>query len=176
MKKITFVIGGGRSGKSHHALSLAQGYQGRLALIATAEPFDDEMRVRIKKHREDRGDSFITIEDPFELGSALESLSADVEVVVIDCLTVWLGNLMHHREKKDDDYPEVAQFLDLLGEPPCHIIIVSNEVGMGIVPHNALARRFRDLAGWVNQQVAERADCVILMVSGIPIIVKRGTE
>ena len=176
MKKITFVTGGGRSGKSRHALSLAQGYQGRRAFVATAEPFDDEMRLRIRKHKEERDDSFITIEEPLELGSTLESLSVDVEVAVVDCLTVWLGNLMHSRENEDDEYPEVTRFLDILLEPPCHLIVVSNEVGMGIVPHNGMARRFRDLAGWVNQQVAERAGCVILMVSGIPVSVKGGMK
>ncbi len=176
MKKITFVTGGARSGKSHYALSLAQNYQGKRAFIATAEPFDEEMRERIKKHRQERGDSFITIEEPIKIKDTVESLSADVEIAVIDCLTVWLGNLMHQLRNKVDEHPEIFRFLDLLNKPPCNLIIVSNEVGMGIIPHSSMARRYRDLAGWVNQQVAKQADSVILMISGIPINLKGETK
>ena len=175
MRKITLITGGGRSGKSRHALDLARAHQGKRGFVATAEPFDEEMRERIKRHREERGDSFLTIEEPLDPGGALISLPDDVEVTVVDCLTVWLGNLMHHRGNEDGDYSEVNRFLSLLDAPPCHLVIVSNEVGMGIIPHEGLARRFRDLAGLVNQEVARRADCVILMVSGIPITVKEGT-
>jgi len=174
MKKITFITGGARSGKSRYALSMAQGCRGTRAFVATAEPFDDEMRERIRKHRKERGDTFITVEEPLDLREAIESLPAEVEVAVVDCLTVWLGNLMHRRECENDEYPEVFRFLDLLGKPPCDLIVVSNEVGMSLIPGNAMARRFRDLCGWLNQQVAETADSVILMVSGIPITVKRG--
>ena len=174
MKKITFITGGARSGKSRYALSLAQGCRGGRAFVATAETFDDEMRERIRKHRKERGDAFITVEEPLDLRRAIESLPADVEVAVVDCLTVWLGNLMHWLESENDEHPEVVRFLDLLGEPPCDLIVVSNEVGMSIVSGNAMARQFRDLCGLLNQQVAERADRVILMVSGIPITVKGG--
>lgn len=175
MKEITFVTGGGRSGKSRYALSLAQDYQGKRIFIATSEPFDDEMRVRIKKHREERGGSFITIEEPLDLGGALDSLSTDVDVVVIDCLTVWLGNLMHRQEALASDAPEILKFIEMLDNPSCNLIVVSNEVGMGIIPNNAMARCFRDLAGTLNQRVAEHADRVILMVSGIPVYVKGGS-
>ena len=175
MKEITFVTGGGRSGKSRYALSLAQSYQGKRVFVATSEPFDDEMRMRIRKHREERRDSFITIEAPLDPGGALASLSSGVEVVVIDCLTVWLGNLMYRQETLVSDAPEILKFIGMLDNPPCDLIVVSNEVGMGIIPENAMARRFRDLAGALNQRVAEHADRVILMVSGIPVFVKGGS-
>ncbi|RPJ54530.1 MAG: bifunctional adenosylcobinamide kinase/adenosylcobinamide-phosphate guanylyltransferase [Acidobacteria bacterium] len=173
MRKVTLITGGARSGKSRHALVLAQANPGRRAFVATAEPLDEEMLERIRRHREDRDPSFLTIEEPVDLGKALRSLPADVEVAVIDCLTVWLGNLMHCRRDEAGEPPELRELFALLAAPPCDLIIVTNEVGMGIVPGEAVARRFRDLAGRINQEVAKRADVVILMVSGIPIIVKQ---
>ncbi|HUL23868.1 MAG TPA: bifunctional adenosylcobinamide kinase/adenosylcobinamide-phosphate guanylyltransferase [Thermodesulfobacteriota bacterium] len=172
MSNITLITGGGRSGKSRHALEVARAHQGKRVFIATAEPFDDEMRKRIRRHRDGRGESFLTIEEPLDPGGALLSLTDDVEVAVVDCLTVWLGNLMHYRGNEDDEYSEVSRFLSLLDTPPCNLVIVTNEVGMGIIPHEGLARRFRDMAGFVNQEMARRAHRVILMVSGIPIPVK----
>jgi adenosylcobinamide kinase/adenosylcobinamide-phosphate guanylyltransferase len=172
MKKITLITGGARSGKSRYALSLARKYRGKRAFVATAEPFDDEMRDRIMKHRKERGEAFITAEEPIDLRQAIDSLPGDVRVAVVDCLTVWIGNLMHKSDGADADYPEINHFLDLLDYPPCDLCIVSNEVGMSLVPENAMARRFRDLCGVLNQQVAERADRVVLMVSGIPVTVK----
>jgi len=168
------ITGGARSGKSRYALSLAQAHRGSRAFIATAEPFDDEMQVRIRKHREERGVSFITIEEPLELTRTIDSLPADVKIAIVDCLTVWLGNLLHYQRDTADDYPEITRFVELLDRPPCDLIIVSNEVGMGIVPQNDTARRFRDLCGQMNEHVAERSDRVILMVCGIPITVKGG--
>jgi len=173
MKKVTLITGGARSGKSRYALALAQCYPGRRAFLATAEPLDDEMRERIRRHREDRDRSFLTIEEPLDPAKALRSLPRDVEVAVIDCLTVWLGNVMHYRRDEAGEPPELRELFALLAAPLCDLIIVTNEVGMGIVPGEAVARRFRDLAGWINQEVAKRAHVVILMVSGIPIIVKQ---
>ena len=170
---ITLVTGGSRSGKSRRALELAAPYA-RKALIATAEPVDEEMRRRIAAHREERDASFETIEEPRDLASALERLPAGIEVAVIDCLTVWLGNLMHQAAADSDlaspeTFPEIAAFLARLDDPPpCDLIVVTNEVGMGLVPTSAMGRAYRDLAGGVNQQVAARARRVILMVSGVP--------
>ncbi len=170
---ITLVTGGARSGKSRHALELASTY-GRKAFIATCEPFDEEMRRRVAAHREERDASYQTFEEPRDLASALARLPAEVEVAVIDCLTVWLGNLTHHAEPGADlsqlsTFPEIAAFLARLDDPPaCDLIVVTNEVGMGLVPTTAMGRAYRDLAGTVNQRVAARAERVILMVSGIP--------
>ncbi len=172
MRKVTLVTGGGRSGKSRYALQLAGRCNGKRVFIATAEPFDDEIRARIGKHREERGEAFQTIEEPLDLAGALRALSDDVEVAVVDCLTLWLGNLMHHHGAGTEDHPEVSELLQILDAPPCDLIIVTNEVGMGVIPENAMARRFRDAAGRLNQEVARRAGQVVLMVSGLPVHVK----
>ncbi len=171
MKTITLITGGSRSGKSRYALELAEKYTTK-TFIATAQPFDEEMRARIAKHQEERDSSFVTIEEPINLGKAFCSLPANTEVVVVDCLTVWLGNLMHRAESDTEDYPEVTSFLNVLEAPPCDLILVSNEVGMGIIPDNRLSRRFKDLAGNLNQEVAKQADKVVLMVSGCALNVK----
>ena len=173
MKNITFITGGARSGKSRYALDLTAGACTK-TFVATAEAFDDEMQKRIENHKEERSNDYQTIEAPLNLGNAIREISAQSQVAVIDCLTVWLANILHHRESDDDSYPEVNEFLETLANPPCDLVIVSNELGMGIVPDGHLSRRFRDLAGRLNQQVAALANTVVLMISGIPILVKNG--
>jgi len=172
MNRITLVTGGARSGKSRYAVETAMAFPRRL-FVATAEPFDDEMRERIAKHRAERGDAFRTVEEPEHLASVLRAVPPDVDVVLIDCLTVWLGNLMHRHGADRAGYPPVDAFLDALAAPPpCALVLVTNEVGMGIVPEHPMGRRFRDLAGGVNARVAAIADRVVFMVSGIPMVVK----
>jgi adenosylcobinamide kinase/adenosylcobinamide-phosphate guanylyltransferase len=175
MRRVVLVTGGGRSGKSGQALRLASSY-GRKAFIATALAGDDEMLERIARHRRDRPASFVTIEEPADLAGAVRSVPPGTEVAVIDCLTVWLGNLMCAPDAPGEEFPQVDEFLALIEDPPCDLIVVTNEVGMGIIPANALARRFRDAAGRLNQQVARRADAVVLMVSGIPLYLKGSAE
>jgi len=172
MNRVTLVTGGARSGKSAHALSLALRREGKRAFIATAEAFDDEMRERIETHRRERGGAFLTAEEPLDPARALRSLPGDVTVALVDCLTVWLGNLMHRDGAVDDTCPQVVSLMEFLKDPPFGLVIVTNEVGMGIVPQNDAARRFRDLAGRVNRESAALADEVILMVCGIPVTVK----
>ncbi len=171
MSRIVLVTGGEKSGKSRHALSLAA-CRAKKAFIATAEAMDVEMSRRIAKHRENRDPSFHTVEEPSDLAGALRSIPPDTEIAIVDCLTVWLGNLMHRHGTGETAYPEVAGFLEVLETPPCDLVIVTNEVGMGIIPGNEMARRFRDISGELNQSVARLADQVILMVSGIAVIVK----
>lgn len=172
---VTLVTGGARSGKSQHALELAGRFAHR-AFIATAEPFDPEMRERIARHRRER-DGFATLEEPVDLAGALSRLPAGTEVAVVDCLTVWLGNLAWRREPEPpptdpEAVDEVRALLEALKSPPCELILVTNELGLGITPENAMARAFRDLAGRLNQQVAARAERVVLLVSGIPWTLK----
>ncbi len=167
---ITFITGGAKSGKSRHALELADGHR-RKVFIATAEPIDEEMAHRIERHRTERDPSYVTVEEPYRLAHALRELPTDTEVVVIDCLTVWLGNLMH-RHGNAPPYLEVDAFIEALHWVTCPVIIVSNELGLGIVPENELARQFRDLAGSLNQQIARLAHQVVLVVSGIPMTIK----
>ncbi len=214
---LTLVTGGVRSGKSRHALELAGPYRRRL-FVATAEAFDDEMRLRIARHRAERAERFETLEEPLDPGAILRQPPPGVDVILLDCLTVWIGNLMHHQgqDVSLDDAPFRTLFdalenlakpqrttrrsslhsgippaivelegrapsrplsasgivHDALAKPPCDVILVTNEVGMGIVPDNPMARRFRDLAGGINARAAELADQVIFMVSGIPLRLK----
>ena len=171
MKRIILVTGGSRSGKSKHALELAAPYKNKV-FIATAEATDDEMRARIELHRRERDPSFLTLEEPVELAATLKSLPESIEVAVLDCITVWLANLAHRDKIIDGNCPEIDAFLNILDTPVCHLILVTNEVGMGIIPGDSATRRFRDRAGAINQQLAQRAHEVILTVCGIPIRVK----
>lgn len=172
----SLITGGARSGKSRFALALATRHS-RPAFIATAEPFDDEMRLRIERHQQERDERWFVIEEPVDLAGALRRLPGGIEIAVVDCLTVWLGNLMHRRgdSVRSGDlevYGEVAAFLAELDRTARPLVLVSNEVGLGIVPVSPLARAFVDLAGRLNQEVAARAQQVIFMASGLPLVLK----
>ncbi|MBM4135636.1 MAG: bifunctional adenosylcobinamide kinase/adenosylcobinamide-phosphate guanylyltransferase [Nitrospira sp.] len=170
-KKIVFITGGARSGKSLFALAEASKINGKKAYIATAEALDEEMRQRIENHKRHRGDEWITYEEPLKIADVVKEIEGKYSVIVIDCLTLWLSNIMH--SNLDISY-KIENFVDTL-RITCHasrIYIVSNEVGMGIVPENEMARRFRDMAGFLNQRIAEIADEVYLLVSGISLKVK----
>ena len=162
------MIGGARSGKSRHAETLVGQCAAPHAYIATAQAFDDEMRARIDEHRARRSADWQTIDAPFELVSALNDVP-DRQSVLIDCLTLWLTNVMLAERNVDQ---ESRQLADVLAKPRGPWFVVSNEVGLGIVPDNPLGRRFRDAAGRLNQMVAERASSVIFMVAGLPMKVK----
>jgi adenosylcobinamide kinase/adenosylcobinamide-phosphate guanylyltransferase len=161
--QITFVLGGARSGKSHHAEALIAAHPPRWRYVATGQAFDDEMRERIATHQARRDARWETMEAPLDLAAAL---AVDAPVLV-DCLTLWVSNLL--LADRDPDWPGLLAALDVRAAPT---VLVSNEVGLGIVPDNALARRFRDIAGLLHQRVAARADRVVLMVAGIPMVVK----
>ncbi|HEY1857809.1 bifunctional adenosylcobinamide kinase/adenosylcobinamide-phosphate guanylyltransferase [Acidocella sp.] len=172
---LTLVLGGARSGKSGFAQAKAEVQAeahglpaGRLVMIVTGQAFDDEMRQRIEQHRRERGDAWRTVEAPLDLPQALESVGAD-DVVVVDCLTLWLSNLMLAGQ---DVATETDALLATLRRTKNPVWLVSNEVGLGIVPENALARRFRDEAGRLHRQLAAQADHVVLMVAGLPLKVK----
>ncbi|ESY78003.1 adenosylcobinamide kinase [Mesorhizobium sp. LNHC221B00] len=166
--KLTFIIGGARSGKSAHAETLATALPSPWTYIATADAFDDEMRERIALHRSRRGEGWSTIDAPLDLAGAIEALP-DNQPVLVDCLTLWLTN---HMLGERDLEQECQRLAAVLSRPRGPWFVVSNEVGQGIVPDNALARRFRDAAGRLNQQVAAIADTVLLMVAGLPLKVK----
>lgn len=166
---IIFVTGGARSGKSRHALGIAAGpgYH-RPAFIATAEAFDEEMAERIRRHREERDARFFTIEEPVDLAGALRRVPPGTDLVIIDCLTVWLGNLLHRGGTEE----KIERFLIALDDPPCPLVIVSNEVGLGGIALTPMGRAFTDLLGRLNQDVAARADRAVMMVSGLPLVLK----
>lgn len=170
--KLTLVLGGARSGKSRQAESLMAACRPPWFYIATAEAGDAEMARRIADHRARRGGDWQTIEAPHDLAGALASIPSDAPVLV-DCLTLWLSNRM----LSDADIEvEVARLEAALGGRLGPTILVSNEVGFGIVPDNALARRFGDLQGSLNQRLAARADRVVLVVAGLPLTVKPRSE
>jgi adenosylcobinamide kinase / adenosylcobinamide-phosphate guanylyltransferase len=171
--KITLITGGVRSGKSSFALALAKTTYKKKVFIATAVPFDEEMRERIQNHQRERGSGFYTVEESLHLTEAVMNLPRDVDGVVVDCLTVWLGNLFHHYEEKQPSIKdEVDRFLGILGSLSSDLILVTNEVGWGIVPDNPLARAFRDMAGRLNREIAQKAHHVYLLCCGIPLTLK----
>jgi adenosylcobinamide kinase/adenosylcobinamide-phosphate guanylyltransferase len=167
MRHVTFVLGGARSGKSRFAERLLSGTSGPKTYIATAEAFDDEMRDRIARHREQRaGEGWTTIEAPLDPVAALQSAEGGL---LLDCVTVWLGNLMHHGR---NIRTEVARLCSALEQAKVRAVLVSNEVGLSIVPENAMARRFRDEQGFANQRIAEVADEVFFVAAGLPLKLK----
>lgn len=173
MKEITFVIGGCRSGKSSHALTLAEDIPGnRKIFIATCVPYDDEMKARIRKHRMERSRAWTTLEVPINIADAISENSPKADVIVADCLTLWVSNLILENKPSEKTAEYLQNLTHALETARCPVILVSNEVGCGIVPENALARAFRDLAGAVNQAAAECADRVVWMVAGIPVVIK----
>jgi adenosylcobinamide kinase/adenosylcobinamide-phosphate guanylyltransferase len=173
MHTITLITGGARSGKSAFALELARKRYFQRAFIATATAFDEEMKQRILCHQKERGNTFHTIEEPLRLAGAIASCAGRADVAVVDCLTVWLGNLYHHCDENDSSIGEhVGAFLAALDTAPCDLILVTNEVGWGIVPDNPLARAFRDMAGHLNREIARKAQQVYLLCCGIPLALK----
>jgi adenosylcobinamide kinase/adenosylcobinamide-phosphate guanylyltransferase len=170
LQKIVFILGGSRSGKSTYALEQASTVSGEKAFIATAEILDEEMRVRIQKHKKERGKDWDTYEEPLYIASLIESLKNRYDVVLIDCLTLWLSNIMHAGLDVED---EVKRFASTISDNcPALLYIVSNEVGLGIVPESPLGRKYRDNLGFLNRRTASVATDVYFMVAGIPLKVK----
>jgi adenosylcobinamide kinase/adenosylcobinamide-phosphate guanylyltransferase len=165
------LIGGGsRSGKSRFALEYAQRCTEPLAFIATAETLDSEMQERAAAHRAERGAAFTTFEEPRDPARVIQESGARFGAIVVDCLTLWLSNLLC---SNIDNIPQIAaNFLHVAVDSPSTVLLVTNEVGCGIVPENALARRFRDLAGAMNQQAASAAQEAYWMAFGVPIRLK----
>ena len=168
MWKNACVIGGARSGKSAFAENLVTATGRRRIYIATAEAWDDEMRDRIARHRQGRGDGWETLDAPLDLSGTLAAIPADAAVLV-DCATLWLSN---HMLAGHDLAAETANLLAALAACAAPVVVVSNEVGWGIVPDNALARRFRDAQGRLNQQMAAQADLVVGVMAGLPFALK----
>jgi len=166
--RLTLVLGGARSGKSRYAQTLAMASPPPWIFIATAEAGDEEMRARIDAHRRMRGEGWLTTEAPVDLAAAVSEAPESVPLL-IDCLTLWLSNLMLGDHDVD---AAMAAFEHALGAREALTIAVANEVGLGIVPETPLGRAFRDRAGALNQRLAAKADSVVLMVAGLPMTVK----
>ena len=165
---VILITGGARSGKSTRAEARALAFAGKPVYIATAEGFDHEMRERIARHRDRRGNEWIEHETPLELVAALNATDGG-GARLVDCLTIWLSNLMHEGRDWAKEATGLAEALKAQQSP---VVLVTNEVGCGIVPDNALAREFRDAAGLLNQMIARAADEVEFVVAGLPMRVK----
>jgi len=176
MKKLIFILGGARSGKSSYAVELAKELSERVAFIATAASLDEEMKKRIKMHKASRPRHWKVIEESKNISSILPKLNDKYEVVIIDCMGLLISNLLVGNLKDREIEKKIKAAIDTIQKSKLTAILVSNEAGMGIVPDNLLARRFRDLLGLVNQIAAKKADEVIFMQSGIPIGIKGGRE
>lgn len=172
-KRVIFITGGARSGKSGHAIELAKRLRTeRVAFIATAVIIDSEMRRRIELHKKTRPSSWKTFEEPTNLSGLLKKIGGSFDLVIVDCLTLFISNLLVKKSSADTIKSEIEKALSILKKMKLNAIIVSNEVGLGIVPANRLARDFRDISGTVNQLVADKSDEVNFMVSGIPWRIK----
>jgi adenosylcobinamide kinase/adenosylcobinamide-phosphate guanylyltransferase len=173
LKKTVFVLGGCRSGKSGYALETAQQFSGADKIfIATCIPYDDEMKQRVARHQEERSRTWQTVEAPIHLPAAIAETGQEAGVILVDCLTLWINNLLMEKQNSEQILDQVQGLTKAVEAAACPIILVSNEVGTGIVPENKLARLYRDLIGSANQAVAECADQVVWMVAGIPVTVK----
>ncbi len=174
MKHLTFILGGARSGKSRFALELGNRKQGHKIFLATAQAFDAEMAERIEKHKQDRAEDWQSIETAIKLAETLQSLDREkkADVIVIDCLTLWLNNLLMLTEDSEKIIEQIDALMRVIQKLELNIIAVSNEVGLGIVPDNALSRRFRDLAGVLHQKWAAVSDEVYWVTAGIPMKIK----
>ena len=182
MAEIILITGGSRSGKSAFAEKTAEALPGPRTYIATCPPIDPEMEERIRKHREARrGKGWETIEETVDLAGAVRRAGA-CRVLLVDCLTLWINNLLYEAEKRGEIFTEEAavgrcrELTDSCGAFGGTVIFVTNELGMGIVPDSETARRFRDIAGRCNQEIAAAADTVTLVVSGIPFHLKRSAS
>lgn len=172
MGKITFILGGARSGKSNHAIELAKKNGKKIAFIATGIPFDNEMKKRIKIHKQNRPSDWYTFEEPKNITKALKKIKPNIDLIIIDCLTLLVSNLLLLKNDSSTIEKNILEMLKTLKAAKYKSIIVANEVGLGIVPNTNLGRDFRDIAGKVNQLTALKANQVIFMVSGIPSIIK----
>jgi len=172
MSKTTLITGGARSGKSRLAEKLAEGFGEPLCYIATGEARDGEMAERIANHRQRRGSAWQTVEEPLLLVEAIRAADGRYRTILVDCITLWISNLLFQHDAVEPVLDAVRALAELVPSLKTPLILVSNEVGMGIVPENALARSFRDLAGHANQILAEAADEVYVTISGIPMKLK----
>lgn len=169
----TLVLGGCRSGKSSYALELAESLSEKNRLyIATCVPHDDEMQNRVDRHQAERDTTWATDETPHKLAESIVEKSSSFDVILVDCLTLWITNLLLEEMTEDEIFSEVKKLETALEKSECPVILVSNEVGAGIVPENSLARRFRDIAGFVNQKIAKTVDTVFVTFAGIPLKLK----
>lgn len=171
MSKLTLILGGARSGKSSYALTLAKKYK-KVAFIATCQGLDQEMRRRIKLHKESRPKHWETFEEPRDLVKLSKEIHDRFDCIVIDCLTLLVSNLLLAKKSQEQIIDQVQELLLILKKKKSRVIMVSNEVGLGLVPVNKLGREFRDIAGKINQIIASKAGEVLFLAVGLPMKLK----
>jgi len=171
-ERVIFVTGGARSGKSSWAMEYALKQTGKKLFVATARVEDDEMRERIRKHKDERGAEWALVEEPVNLPLVIADKSKEYDVILVDCLTLWLSNIM--MDNASSHFDKLIHALENIKkqDAKARVVLVSNEVGMGIVPANSVAREFRDLAGIINQRVAKTSDKAVFVASGLPLYLK----
>lgn len=167
-RTVTLLLGGARSGKSHYAQQLGE-HTARVVFVATAQPADEEMRRKVDRHRISRPPHWQTVEEPLALAEAIAHHGPACDLMIIDCLTFFAANLL---DAKSDDQSSIDALCLALQAPPCSVVLVSNEAGSGVVPEYPSGRRFRDLLGEMNQRVARVASDVLLLVAGLPLVLK----
>ena len=172
MKETILVIGGCRSGKSSQALYLAEQIPGQKIFIATCMPQDKEMEQRVLRHRQQRSSAWETLEVPIFIPEAIQKNGTKGHVILVDCLTLWINNLILNDDNPENIDNHIQKLTQSIEKVECPVILVSNEVGTGIVPENNLARLYRDITGFANQKIAACVDRVIWMVAGIPVKIK----
>ena len=170
-KELILVLGGARSGKSSWALQYAESNNENLLFLATAEIIDEEMEERVRLHKENRGPKWSLVEEPLELSNVLKEGASEYDVILIDCITVWLGNVLYKQGRNKAEY-YIERFLEALKLRPCNVIAVANEVGTGVVPAHESGRIFRDLSGSLHQKISAMADKVVFTIAGIPMFLK----
>lgn len=168
MPNLTFVVGGAASGKSSFAEMLTRAANKPKVYIATLQPFDKEMHDKVSQHREDRGTDWITMEAHLDVAGAVATAEPH-QIILLDCVTLWLTNVILAEVDVD---AAIDGLLQALADAPCDVVVVSNEVGMGIVPDNALSRKFRNAQGKVNRLIAAQADTVLTVIAGLPLALK----
>ena len=177
--KIILILGGARSGKSTYAQCLAEESSSKVLFVATAQPLDDEMRKRIEIHRSNRPVNWRTLEAPSNVANALNEHIGDADLVIIDCLTILVANLLGDNPESQSEkqvLAEINNLIEYMKITKATFIIVSNELGLGLVPENRLARIYRDLLGIINQNIAQTADEVYFLTAGIPLKIKNSTK
>ena len=171
--RLALILGGAHSGKSRYGLGLAARCPAPRLFVATGEPRDAEMEARIAAHQRERGSDWATREVPLKLAAALGDAQNHYGVIVVDCLTMWVSNLLLREDAPPGSIQTACEhLLEVLARTAAPTILISNEVGWGIVPDNPLARNFRDQAGWLHQRLAQMADLVVLVVAGVPVLIK----
>jgi adenosylcobinamide kinase/adenosylcobinamide-phosphate guanylyltransferase len=173
--RVALILGGARSGKSRYGLGLAAPFPAPRLFVATCEPRDAEMEARIEAHQRERGADWTSLEVPLDLTAALRAAQEGYGVILVDCLTMWVSNLMLQEDASPGSIQTACEHLvETVAQTVTPTILISNEVGFGIIPDNPLARQFRDQAGWLHQRLAQVADLVVLMVAGVPLLIKMG--